>query len=401
MPEGQAIEAAAPAKNPAQADALKKWLEELGDEGKPNTDWLRQLNERDPLRRLGRSSGAFDGFGLYDSQDQSDEYFAVRDRIGDKQYERSAAEARLTPEKRDELRTARRGYASARSEQEKSRFRADIDKLVPGSAQLTKDIAALVNRLSNTQTMKEIPDPKKCMRCHPRQGPTHFDPNAADREYIRSTAVESFYLPRPEDKFEAVWAKVALESPIVKVNETLKHLPPVKVESPDPVKLVSMGLTMAGVETTATSRELIKLAVGGITKIEKEAGDRFIIDRRGTVEVPFPQKTEIAAGIKLSALELGPISFKLKEGKYPEITDIQGLKVKLEVPEVLGALGVDSHVTIKRVIFARVPNTSDFQISAEVTNPAPFAARKFIPGVPPDETIVVPIVTLGADGCPK
>ena len=151
-----------------------------------------------------------------------DEYYANTEEIRWLQSRRAQAEAKLKPEERDELRHIRRNYSAANTEAEREKCKQAMEKLMPGTTELSAKIGKLVKALDSIPTMKEIPDPQKCMRCHPRQGPTHFDPNARERESLRTSAVESFYQPRPEDQFEAVWAKNALESPIVKINEVLK-----------------------------------------------------------------------------------------------------------------------------------------------------------------------------------
>lgn len=390
------IEVARPgAPKPAQDEAFKKFLLQMQDDGK-----------------LGIGAGKrLDGFENFRSldfrQDRSDEYFANTEEIYWLQSRRNQAEAKLKPEERDELRRQRRNYSCASTEEEKASSRQAIEKLMPGTNELNAKIGKLVNGLDSIPTMKEIPDPQKCMRCHPRQGPTHFDPNSAERQNLRATAVESFYQPRPEDQFEAVWAKNALESPIVKINEALKHLPPTKIESKDPVKLVKMTLTMSGVELDSEASKLVDKAVGGIKSFSKVSGDRIVIDRDGTVELPFKDQRELAAGIKLKSIELGAISMTLGEGKYPEIKDIKGIKVKLDVPVALSTLAqIDNQVEIKRVFLTRNAGSDDFQVNVEVTNPVPLVSRAILrqtvgKSAPTNPTIIAPIMTLGKDGNPK
>ncbi len=394
MPEP--IEVARPAApNQAQDDAFKKFILQMQDE--------RKLG-------LGTSKRSFEGFENFRAldfrQDRSDEYYASTEEIRWLQSRRAQAEAKLKPEERDELRHIRRNYSAANTEGERDRCRQAMEKLMPGTTELSTKIGKLVKALDSIPTMKEIPDPQQCIRCHPRQGPTHFDPNARERESLKTSAVESFYRPRPEDQFEAVWAKNALESPIVKINEVLKHLPPTKIESQDPVKLVKMGLTMSGVELDHTASKLVEKAVAGIKNISKVSGDRLVIDRDGTVDLPFTDKREIAAGIKLSSIEVGAISVTLGEGKYPELKDIKGVKVKLDVPAYLSALAqINSEVEIKRIFFTRNEGSDDFQVNVEVTNPVPALSREIlrrtVTGVPVAPTITVPIMTLGKDGNPK
>lgn len=390
------IEVARPAAaDPAQQDALRKFVLQMQDDGKLGLGSQR------------KNADIFENFRSLDfRQDRSGEYFANTEEIRWLQARRTQAEASLSPEQKDELRRARRNYSVANTEEERAQHRQAVEKLVPGSADLNAKIGKLVTALDSIPTMKEIPDPKNCIRCHPRQGPTHFDPNAFEREHLKTSAVEPFYLPRREDEFEAVWAANALESPMVKINEALKHLPPTKFESQDPVKLVKMALTMSGVELDYQSSELVEKAVAGIKSIAKVSGDRLLIDRDGTVELPFPQKRELAAGIKLNSIEVGAISLTLGEGRYPELKDIKGIKVKLEVPGYISKLAqVDSEVEIKRIFLTRKGGSDDFQVNVEVTNPIPFISRNvlrpFVDDVPTGSTIIAPIVTLGKDGKPK
>ena len=190
--------------------------------------------------------------------------------------------------------------------------------------------------------------------------------------------------------------QIALDSPIVKANEALKHLPPMKVSSDDPVKLIKMGLTMAGVEVDTKTSDLIDKAVGGIKGISKQPGNRFVIDRDNKVEIPLPEKIDVALGIKVSGLQAERISFTLGEGKYPEIKDIKGLKVKLDVPDAM--LGqVSNEVEIKRIFFTR--DGGDFKVNVELVNPMTWIARKtakqFSSLIPDTDTITQPIATLG------
>ncbi|MBA3858736.1 MAG: hypothetical protein C0507_17660 [Cyanobacteria bacterium PR.3.49] len=390
------VEVARPAAaDPSQHEALRKFVLQMQDD--------RRLG----LSTQGRRTDAFENFRSLDfRQDRSDEYLASAEEIRWLQGRRNQAEAKLTPEEKDELRRFRRNYSMASTEQERFQNRQEIEKLVPGSAEFNTKIGKLVSSLDSIPTLKEIPDPQQCIRCHPRQGPTHFDPYTHERQQLKSSAVESFYQPRREDRFEAVWAKNALESPIVKINEALKHLPPTKIESQDPVALVKMALTMSGVELDHRASELVTKAISGVKSISKVSGDRLVIDREGTVDLPFPEKRELAEGIKLSSIEVGAISMTLGEGKYPEIKDIKGIKVKLEVPAYISKLAqVDSEVEIKRIFLTRKDGSDDFQVNVEVTNPVPFVSRKllrqFFDEIPTEPTIIAPIVSLGKDGNPK
>jgi len=389
------VEVARPAAvTPAEHEALRQFILQLQDDRKLGTGTPR------------KTADVFEGFRTLDfREDRSAEYEAHTQEIHWLQRRRDQAEAKLTPEERDELRHARRNYSAASNSEERSTHKQTIDKLIPGSAEFNDKIGKLVSALDRIPTLKKIPDPYECIRCHPRQGRTHHDPNAGERELLK-TAVESFYLPRREDQFEAVWAKNALESPIVKINEALKHLPPTKIESQDPAKLVKMALTMSGVELDSRASALVEKAVSGITSISKVGGDKLVIGRNGKVELDFPEKKELAAGIKLNSIEIGEISMTMGTGKYPELKDIKGIKVKLDLPAYISKLAqVDSEVEIKRIFLTRNEGSDDFQVNVEVSNPVPVVSRailrQFNENVPTGPTIIAPIVTLGKDGNPK
>ena len=275
----------------------------------------------------------------FEKRDRSAEF---SDQLGDINrllQRRLDLEQSLKPEQKDELRRSRRDYAAAKSDAERAAYGKEIEKLVPGSADLNAQLRGGLQHLNSITTLKERPDPQECMRCHPRPK-TYHDPNIFMRESV-SAGNDAFFYPRREDQFEARWAQIALESPIVKANEALKQLPEMKVTTDDPVKLVKMGLTVAGVDMNSQTTELIEKVIGGIKGISKEAGNRFTIDRNGQTEIPFPQKKYLGAGIELSGLEIGPITFALSEGKYPELKDIKGLKVKLDVPGARHCRNID------------------------------------------------------------
>ena len=387
--------------NPQDREALLRFLLDKNGPAQPGG--------KDGPNKLGAGlRGADRGFLFLDDpfnkRDRSVEFSDKVSQLTGLMRDRSNAEKDLKPEQKDQLRRARRDYTCAKSDEERAKYGKEIEKLVPGSADLNAKIRQGLQTLDSISTMKERPDPQECMRCHPRPK-SYYDPNSATREWM-PRAYDAFFKPKPEDQFEARWAKIALESPIVKANEVLKELPPMKVTSDDPVKMVKMGLTAAGVDMNRQTAELIEKAVGGIKGISKEAGNRFTIDREGKVEIPFPDKRELGAGIKLTGLELGPISFTLGEGKYPEIKDIKGLKVKLDVPGALSTFGqIDSEAAIKRIFMTRNEGSGDFQVNVEVVNPVPLvvriAAHQFVKDVPDTATITVPIATLGPDGKPK
>lgn len=375
-------------------DALAKILAEL------------EKNDRGPLRKNdGDLLGDFPRFGP-PGKPRTAEFIAVSEEISWNLSRREKAEADLSPEKKDELRKARREYSCAKTPEEQFKFAKQIEDLVPGSADLNSKLKNQVREMNSYSTAVKRPDPYECMRCHPKPGgDVYDDPYQNTREKLRNS-YDQFFKPRKEDEFEAKWAQMALDSPVVKVTEVLRQLPPVKLSSDDPVKLVKMGLTTSGVDMDVKTKELIEKAVGNIKEITKEGASKFAIKRDADVRVPFPDKIEVGGGITADSLQIGTIEFTLGEGKYPELKDIKGLRVNLQVPTYLSTLGqIDDKADVKRIFFKRNPGTGDFEVNVEVTNPVPFLVRKIAnrvdKRVPETPTITVPIITLGPDGKPR
>ncbi len=372
-------------------DALAKILAEL------------DKNDRGVLRKnTGDLFGEFPRFGP-PGKPRTQEFLAVSEEISWNLSRRNKAESELSPEKRDELRKARREYVCAKTLTEQAKYAKQIEDLVPGSAELNRKLAKQVREMDSLSTAIKKPDPYECMRCHPKPGgDVYEDPYKETRESLRN-GYDQFFKPRKEDEFEAKWAQIALDSPVVKVNEILRQLPPVKLSSDDPVKLIKMGLTTAGIELDAQSREIVEQAVGGIKEIAKEGGSKFVIRRAADVRIPFADKTDVGGGIRLDSIQLGTIEFNIGEGKYPELKDIKGLKVNLDVPAYLSKLGqIDNQAEVMRLFFKRNPGTGDFEVNVEVKNPVPFVTRKIAKAVdkrvPDTPTITVPLMTLGPDG---
>lgn len=389
-----------------QHEALLRFLLEKNQPGSG------QLFEDRKEARLGLKGDRGDLFLQFSDpfarRDRTGEFFDQVHQLKVLLSRRSQAEESLKPEQKDELRRARRDYAGARSDAERKKYSNEIEKLVPGSADLNLQVREGLQSLGSIDTLQPQPElpglrMQSTIQCHrPVERLTrYFDPNTDVRKSVTRN-FDAFFQPKSTDQFEARWAQLALDSPIVKANEALKQLPPMKVSSDDPVKLIKMGLTIAGVEINSQSAELIEKALGGVKGISKEPGNRFVIDRDGKVEIPLPEKQDVALGIKVRGLEAGRVSFTLGEGKYPEIKDIKGLTVKLDVPDAL--LGqVSKEVEIKRIFFTR--DGGDFKVNVELVNPMTWVARKtakqFSSKVPDTDTITHEIATLGPDGKPK
>jgi hypothetical protein len=389
----------APPKAPPVADqALRDFLHQIQDGRKAQAS----NRDRDYLEEFSRFSRD-SKFGQL--EDRSQQFQNLREDIGLLEIERDFAEQRLKPEQKDELRHARRNYSLATTPADKQKYRDQIDDLVPGSKAYNKQILEIIPRLVATPTFKKIPDDKECMRCHPRQGPTHTDPYSGIKEAIRSKGVEDFYAPRKEDRLEAEWAANALESPLVKANIALRHLPPSKFSSDDPVAFVKAALTVSGVELDRQTSAMIEQTVKGIKSISKQAGDKIVIERDGKTTIDVPEKPELAAGVRMSGIEMGTITMTQGKGKYPELNDISGLKVKLDLDKWVSALQVDKEVEIKRIYLTRNPTNSDFTVNVTVTNPIPSSLRRIAntiePKSPMGDTLTVPLMTLGPDGKKK
>lgn len=333
--------------------------------------------------------------------------------------QRTAAENSLSTEQKDDLRRARRDYSLAKTADEKSAYARQIEGLVPGSGDLnTKIRTNLVAMRSDMADLSRFermtPRFTSTIQCHsPRQEPSYYEQKEQKRlrqEYdlkqqVRDAA-DRFYQPRKEDEFEARWAKMALESPMVKATEALKQLPPVRISAENTNEVVKFGMTIAGVEMDAQSREMMLRAIGGVKSIAKEGANRFVIDRDMKTEILLPEKRDVAAGIRISGIEVDSLRFQLGDGKYPELKNIEGLKVKLDVPLYLNkGVQIDNEAQIKRIFMTRNEGTGDLTVNAVVTNPVPTVVRHslhfFNSEVPVADTIVAPIAVLGPDGKPR
>ncbi len=393
MPEGK-LEAPPTVQQLDQA-TMQRLLDFVHDERKQVQQPLRKNQTDDQFLRFN---------DVFSRRDRSADFFGEFNNINDLLAQRSDLESRLNTDQKDELRRARRDYAAAQIEKDREKYGREIEQLVPGSADINAQIRSGLGKMNSVSTMRERNDPQECFRCHPAPKRPAYDPNYSLRTGAYSD-YESFFKPRHEDRFEARWAQMAMESPMVKLTEAIKELPAMKLSVEDPAKVAKMAMTVAGVDMNGQITSMIDKTLGGVKSFSKEGGNRFVIEREGRVNLEFPQKTPIAAGMKLSGLELDSMSFTLGNSKYPEIKDLKGLKVKLEVPGALSALGVGSEAEIKRIYFERQEGSGDFAIKAEVVNPVAWATRKiaarFVDGVPEGDTIIAPIATIGPDGKPK
>jgi len=289
MGEGK-IETAIAAQQREQHAMEKQLLDFINDERKNAQRQAPEfVSKKDP--------GTFLNFGnAFDKLDRQGDFSLQAEQIGILLDRRSAAEAVLKPQQKDELRRARRDFAAANSFAEKTQCKKEIEQLVPGSADLNSKLRSEIIKLNGISTLTQRPDPQECMRCHPHQK-TYFDPLDFTRSSI-SQNYDSFFKPKQEDQFEARWAQIALDSPLVKANEAMKQLPQMKITAEDPVKLVKMALTVAGVDMNTQTATLVEKAIGGVQNIAKKSGNRFEIDRTNgaVVEVPFPLQELNCAG---------------------------------------------------------------------------------------------------------
>ncbi|CAF0719264.1 unnamed protein product [Rotaria sordida] len=221
------------------------------------------------------------------------------------------------------------------------------------------------------------------------------------KEGVRDAA-DRFYKPLPEDKFEARWAQMALESPLVKATEAMKQLPPIKISVENAADVIKFGSTVSGVEIDSNSKKMLEDLTRGVKSISKEGRDSFVIERAGKADIPLPAKVSLPGGMAATGIEIDSLRFRIGDGKYPELNGIEGLKVKLEVPTI-GRIGqIDNECQIKRLYVTRVPGSSDLELKVVVTNPVPALLRHTIGFVksdmPTGATIDTKIATLGADG---
>ncbi len=386
-----------------------------GVQGNGKGDSLAKASE---LKAGGFKTGYLSFDDPFSGREERSNTAVQAEQINDLVRQRTLAEKGLTTEQKDDLRRARRDYTLAKTADEKTKFGQQIEALVPGSHELNLKIRAglwaMQGDKSDLLRIQQIPQRyTSTIQCHSRQEPSYFEQREQSRlrtesllrEHVRDAA-EAFFKPRKEDQFEARWAEMALESPVVKATEALKQLPPVKISAESPTDLVKFGLTVAGVEMNLQSSEMMEKVVGGIKSISKEGANRFLIERDFKREILLPEKRDVAAGISITGVEVGSLRFQLGQGKYPELTNIEGLKVKLEVPLVLNKVAqIDNEAQIKRIFMTRNEGTGDFTVNAEVVNPVPSAVRTsaslFFRDIPVTETIVAPIAVLGPDGKPR
>lgn len=329
--------------------------------------------------------------------------------------ERDAAEAKLPQDQKDELRKLRRDLSAAPTDADRARLKASIEKVVPGAVELNKVAKDNLDKASNLDTtvwetqkstMPRMIDTRVChqpQRSYDTRVPV--DHQAPERAWA-AAKYDSFFKPRPGDEFEARWAQVALESPIVKTAEVLKHLPEMKVESKDWNKLVQIGLVTNGIDVNGDMARTLVQILRPIKSVSKSEGNAFTIERNGTTELKLPTAMDLGAGAKATGLEIGTVKFNLGEGTYPSIKNLEGVKVKLEIPTLLRKVGqIDEEARIREISMNRLPGTGDFEVSVLVDNPIPKAvrwlAKQIVDGVPQDDVIKATLMTLGPDGKKK
>ncbi|MBP9092534.1 hypothetical protein KBI23_16045 [bacterium] len=411
--------------------ALRRFLLDLDGERKGQA--VRSGAGHDQSKDHSRDSGKDNAYGnaLKDGFLRFDDPFSLSnkteksktasqvDQIHDLVGQRNIVEKALTTEQKDDLRRARRDYSLAKTADEKTAYAKQIEGLVPGSAALNGRIQlalfSMKTEIGDVSAYDRIsPRYTSTIHCHStRPEPSWAEQQAAARrrneyqlrEQVRDAA-DGFYKPRPEDQFEARWAQMALESPIVKGTEALKQLPPIKISAENTSDVVKFGLTVAGVDLDSQSREKLERVAGSIKSISKEGANRFVVERDMNSEILLPEKQQLKAGIAITGIEVGSIRFQLGDGKYPELKNIEGLKVKLEVPTLLNKVGqIDNEAQIKRIFMTRNEGSGDFTVHAEVVNPVPSAVRTalhlFNSEVPVNATIVAAIAVLGPDGKPR
>jgi hypothetical protein len=390
----------------------------LGKDGAQGNGKGDSLAKPSELNAGSFKTGYLNFYDPFSEREERSKTAVQAEQINDLVRQRTLAEKGLSTEQKDDLRRARRDYTLAKTADEKTKYGQQIEALVPGSHELNLKIIAglwaIQGDTTNLSRFQQIsPGYTSTIQCHSRQEPSYFEQREQSRlrtesllrEHVRDAA-DAFFKPRKEDQFEARWAQLALESPVVKATEALKQLPPVRISAENPSDLVKFGLTVAGVEMHGQSCEMMEKVVGGVKSISKEGANQFLIERDFKREILLPEKRDVAAGISIIGLEVGSLRFHLGQGRYPELTNIEGLKVKLEVPLVLNKVAqIDNEAQIKRIFMTRNEGTGDFTVNAEVVNPVPTAVRTsaslFFRDIPVTETIVAPIAVLGPDGKPR
>lgn len=378
---------------------------------KKQDDWIRDflLNDRLRIKPPAESDQPF-ATRPGDHVQMQQELDAISKLLG----ERTKLEDRLPDNRSDELRRLRRDLSNASSGTDKEKIRDRIDAEFPQFGELNKELRAheTVAKQLDTGMQKYERDPRFSMRmqsaiqCHrpPEPNPppqlVHYDPYASQRLAL-TDRIEKFYQPRPEDGFETVWNRIKDDSPIVKVNEVLKHLPPIKITFEKPADIAKMALIMAGSEPNATETRLLKNVFDGVTSVEKKTGGQLVFTRDGKREIPAPHRVDIGAGISLKGIELGTITGQLSESSQPGLDNIDGVVIKLDVPAaVKGVAGVRSDVPVRKVNLARDEN--GWTVFVTVENPVPKLQRKalglIVNRVPQEDRIKVPVLWLDKDG---
>ncbi len=327
---------------------------------------------------------------------------------------RERLESMLPDERAGELRRLRRDYFNAGNDLEKQRMRNNIDVAFPQMAGINTDLRAHAGTVSKLDTLMRSykRDPLE------RNGrgevnyplrpalPPHmvsFDPYDWFRLEM-SGKIESFYQPKLDDKFDAVWQKIKDESALVKANEVLKHLPPLKITFEKSGDIAKMIMIMAGAEPGARDKALLNDVFDGVTSIEKKEGGLVVLSRQGSKFIPAPTKVNVGAGITVKGIELGTISGQLRESDEPGLDKMEGICIRLDVPKAVARIGVHTEVCVRSISMEHAEDHG-WRVFLTVDNPVPLTQRRalglLIRDVPQEDRIKVPIITLDKDGKPR
>ncbi len=325
---------------------------------------------------------------------------------------RQLFEAMLTDESMDELRRMRREYQNASREIDRHKIGLQINVAFPHLGAINRELLSQEARMIQLDTTETTVHhgASRALRSGAGNRPSESvlvsysvtrDPFSSERTALAGR-IESFYKPREQDRFESVWQKVKDDSPIIKINEVLKHLPNIKFSFDKPADIAKMVMVMAGTAPDSQEMRLLTSAFDGVKSIEKKEGNRLFADREGTRKIPPPQMINIGAGISVEAVEAGSISCKIGDRKNPSLEDIEGITIKLRVPSAIRNLaGVRSDVKVRKLEM-EADYAGGWKLVLTVDNPVAKLQRKaiasIVSNVPKDDQVKVPIMMLDKSG---
>ncbi len=325
---------------------------------------------------------------------------------------RQLFEAMLTDESMNELRRMRRDYRNASCQADRQKLTLEMNVAFPHIGAINRELAsheAAMLQLDTTETtirhgsskaLRSVSDNRPGDPVLVSYSVTR-DPFSAERSALAGQ-IESFYQPREQDRFESAWQNVKDRSAIEKINEVLKHLPNIKISFDKPADIAKMVMVMAGTAPDSEEMRLLTSAFDGVKSIEKKDGGVLLAARDGARRIPPPHMINLGAGISVEAIEVASISCKIGEGKNPSLEDIEGITIKLRVPQAIRNIGgVRSDVKVRKLEF-KADDSGGWKLILTVDNPAAKLQRKAIAAImsnaPKEDRIRVPILSLDKSG---